>query len=68
MTEEGVTRVTTVSPRHPPTRPPAPPGYDGLIIVLYVISGLVLVSLALAVWLAVTLKKDEAGAAGWMGR
>jgi hypothetical protein len=36
---------------------------------MYVISGAILVSLVLAVWIALLLKKDDASASsGWMGR
>jgi hypothetical protein len=36
-------------------------GYDAYIAVFYAVSAVVLLSLALTVWVAVILKKDEAG-------
>lgn len=44
------------------------PGYSTYIIVLYVISGLILVSIVGAVWVALALKKDDTATARWMGR
>lgn len=42
--------------------------YEQYIKVFYAISAIVLVSLLLAAWLAVVLKKDDAAESGWMGK
>lgn len=42
-------------------------GYDAYIAVFYAVSAVVLVSLALTVWVAVILKKDETGSV-WLRR
>lgn len=42
-------------------------GYDGYIAVFYAVSAVILVSLALTVWVAVILKKDDSGNA-WLRR
>lgn len=42
-------------------------GYDAYVTVFYVISGLVLLSLSLTVWIAVVLKKDKNGGV-WLKR
>lgn len=42
-------------------------GYDAYIAVFYAVSAVILVSLALTVWVAVILKKDDSGNA-WLRR
>ena len=42
--------------------------YDQYIKVFYAISAIILISLAMAVWLAVMLKKDDAAETGWLGK
>uniref|UniRef100_A0A383WLS1 Uncharacterized protein n=1 Tax=Tetradesmus obliquus TaxID=3088 RepID=A0A383WLS1_TETOB len=44
-----------------------PKGYDAYIAVFYAVSAVILVSLALTVWVAVILKKDDSGNA-WLRR
>jgi hypothetical protein len=54
-----------------PTLPLALPllqGYDAYIKLFYALAAVILLSLLLAFWLAVVLKKDDATANGWMGR
>ncbi|GBF92718.1 hypothetical protein Rsub_05087, partial [Raphidocelis subcapitata] len=45
-----------------------PKGYDAYIKLFYALAAIILLSLLLAVWLAVVLKKDDATETGWMGR
>jgi hypothetical protein len=47
---------------------PTPQGYDAYIKLFYALAAIILLSLLLAVWLAVVLKKDDATETGWMGR
>jgi len=66
-------QLPTSPPTHPtpPHSPPPihPSGYDVYVIVTYVIAGCIFVSLVLAVWLAISLKKDDTGTTGgWMGK
>ncbi|KIZ04138.1 Chaperone protein dnaJ [Monoraphidium neglectum] len=45
-----------------------PKGYDMYIRVFYALAAIVFVSLILAAWLAIVLKKDDATEAGWTGK
>lgn len=45
-----------------------PKGYDMYIQVFYAIAAIILLTLVLAAWLAVVLKKDDSSEGGWFGR